>query len=528
MIRKGDLLTSIDIKQAFQHIKIAPNSTASLQFQANGNTFEFQTLPFGVSTAPSIWCSLLGEIIKTTRKEGIRISFYMDDILIAASSHQESITHTQRVLAHLQAAGIQINWEKSQLSPSHKIRHIGFLWNSKKNLILLPEDKLKDIRKQSRLLLSNPFPTPRQLARVIGKIISTSPAFSPAIFKRRPLHKDLAQALQQTNNDWDLPGSTLSPASIKALRFFSSSKLTKKFNGQILTLQAPSLIITTDASPSGWGATLFDPSRDLTLTTRGQWSRTEKDFTSNQKETQALSLATFAFKNTILNHPDRKQMLIHFKTDNITALSYLQKMGGPLPHLNELIHPLISFLHRHTISFSASHIPGPENTTADKLSRCKKRDHDYHLHKSTFEKINETLGPLNFDLFASRTNTQLSKFASWNQDPTATFRDAFSLTWKTGSYAFPPIPTIPRVLNHLINCTHLSSTTLVIPNWPRAIWWPTLLEVIDHSKPILRIPADQVVIGSHPSSAFRHRSFPNLIAASVSNRKFLNRQDSSS
>ena len=403
---KGDFCTSVDVKGAFLHIPIHPNSRYLLQFSANGTIYQFNTLPFGVSSAPFFWTKIFGVLIRRIRSLGIRVSVYMDDLLSASSDFETCLKHTALVISILEEAGITINFEKSVLSPSQKIVHIGFLWNTRSNVILLRRSKINDISKAARHLLNLPSPTSRDLARMSGKLISTSPALLPAIYKRRPLTRDI----KITNQNWDQP-VTLSHASIKALKFFSSPHLISKFNGRPLVQANPFWILTSDASPSGWGATLEAPhaSPPIHLTTKGSFSSSELLQSSNFKETLALTLATLSFKDVIINS---QNLSILFRSDNTTAVSYLRKMGGPIAHLEEAISPLIKWIIRHRIHYQVSHIPGRENEKADSLSRSKRRDHDYILSRHQFTYLESQWGPHSIDLFASRINKQATRFAS--------------------------------------------------------------------------------------------------------------------
>lgn len=510
LIQKGDLLTSIDVKGAFLHIPIEPNSRYWLQFLADGVVYEFQTLPFGVSSAPFYWTKILSQIIHHLRRQAIRISVYMDDILIAAKDKETSIAHTTVVLDNLQAAGITINFEKSRLNPSTSIQHIGFIWHTSKNLILLPVEKIRDISRSARKLLNEANPTARSLARTIGKLTACSTAFLPAVYKRRALNEDLQKSLRSHSN-WNGPVH-LSATTIANLRFFASPTLMKKFNGRPLILSRPLWQLTTDAAPYGWGATLLNVETNVTLFTKGQFSLQEQKQSSNWKETSALTFALMAFKDIILRSPGP----IHFRTDNTTSLSYLRKMGGTIPSLQVAIDPLLRFLIRHRIPFTAMHLPGILNTEADRLSRSRRRDHDYHLDPSFFRSIERATTPFTIDLFASRINAQKARFCSRLPDPKATYRDAFSTDWsREHCFAFPPIPLIPKVLSHLTANPHHTMMTLVVPIWPSSSWWPTLLQL--SAKPPTPIPHRLISHGSSPSSALSGKRLPPMTAFHLSN-----------
>jgi hypothetical protein len=84
IINRKDYLTSIDLQDAFLHILIHPTSRKYLQFHWKGKQFQFRVLPFGLSLAPYVFTKILKPILKWARRKGIRISAYLDDLLIVA------------------------------------------------------------------------------------------------------------------------------------------------------------------------------------------------------------------------------------------------------------------------------------------------------------------------------------------------------------------------------------------------------------------------------------------------------------
>ena len=81
------------------------------------------------------------------------------------------------------------------------------------------------------------------------------------------------------------------------------------------------------------------------------------------------------------------------------------------------------------IVLSAEYIPGTTNCMADTESRTLKDRTDWKLHPQVFGAINQSLRPLEVDLFASRLSTQLPRFFSWRPDPLAEATDAFNQQW---------------------------------------------------------------------------------------------------
>ncbi len=59
------------------------------------------------------------------REAGIHVLNYLDDWLILAQSRALLCGHRDTVLSHLSRLGLQVNWEKSKLSPMQKISLVG-------------------------------------------------------------------------------------------------------------------------------------------------------------------------------------------------------------------------------------------------------------------------------------------------------------------------------------------------------------------------------------------------------------------
>ncbi len=123
---------------------------------------------------------------------------------------------------------------------------------------------------------------------------------------------------------------------------------------------------------------------------------------------------------------------------------------------------------------SAVHIAGKLNCEADYKSRVFNDKHEYMLNKAVFQSILHQDPDLNLDMFASRLNTQLDDYASWNPDPECKFVDAFSVNWKAHNfYAFPPFSLIPRCLQNIQQ--DKATGIMIIPLWPTQAWFPLVL-----------------------------------------------------
>ena len=108
MLQKNDYLTSIDLADAFLHILIHPSHRKYLQFQWHGRQYQFRVLPFGLSLSPLVFTKVLKPVLRWARRRGIRISAYLDDLIIVAKTKELSREHTRLVHAKLVELGYKI------------------------------------------------------------------------------------------------------------------------------------------------------------------------------------------------------------------------------------------------------------------------------------------------------------------------------------------------------------------------------------------------------------------------------------
>lgn len=95
------------------------------------------------------------------------------------------------------------------------------------------------------------------------------------------------------------------------------------------------------------------------------------------------------------------------------------------------------------ICLTVSHIPGKDNTIADKASIVFDYSTEWKLDVNIFHKIISFLEQPDINMFASRLNFQISPYVSWFPDPHASAVDAFTMDWNKYSIcAFPPFSSL--------------------------------------------------------------------------------------
>ena len=86
LLRKNDFMASVDIKDAYLHVPVAKDERHYLAMHYKNAIYQWTVLPFGLTSSPRIFTEVMKSAIKVLRKEGVRISFYLDDILIIGST----------------------------------------------------------------------------------------------------------------------------------------------------------------------------------------------------------------------------------------------------------------------------------------------------------------------------------------------------------------------------------------------------------------------------------------------------------
>ena len=197
----------------------------------------------------------------------------------------------------------------------------------------------------------------------------------------------------------------------------------------------PHLTIYSDASNSGWGGTCNG------VRTNGLWSSAEKELHINCLELKAAFLVLQAFTK------DRDSCVIDLFSDNTTTVVCINKMGSTKVQWNAITRNLWLWCISRNIWVQALHLPGSENTAADKQSRSTGLETEWSLASTVFDNLNFLFGPFDVDLFARRINHTLLPYVSWKKDAMTRKIDAFSIRWTNiYPYAFPPFRLILRCL----------------------------------------------------------------------------------
>ncbi|PFX11520.1 Retrovirus-related Pol polyprotein from transposon opus [Stylophora pistillata] len=183
LLRKGDFLVKIDLKDAYLTVPIGEAHQKFLRFRWKDALLEFSCLPFGLASAPRVFTKLLKPVWSLLKPRRTRLIAYLEDVLVMASSVDLVKRHAKMVLSLLESLGFVVNYTKSVLDPSNQLELLCFQINSETLCLSLPRNKVRKIRSTSQSLLENPNTTVRKLSKYLGLLSSSIQVVFPA-----PLH----------------------------------------------------------------------------------------------------------------------------------------------------------------------------------------------------------------------------------------------------------------------------------------------------------------------------------------------------
>ena len=456
LLEKGDFMFSFDLKSGYHHVDVTEAHQEFLGFSWGGNYYVFTVLPFGLSTACYMFTKLLRPLVRYWRGQGVKIVVYLDDGLGAAAGSERALHASNFVQSTLKQAGFVLNTEKSTLKPTQRLKWLGFVVDLAQGQIEVPDDKLVRLLDTLRSLQHASQIPARQLASVIGKLISMGLALGPVCrFMTRSLYTVL------DTREWWSSMLSLTAEAREELDFWLSS-LDDYKSQPIWHSPSAVRVAYSDASDSGYGGYTVEHGPCVAY---GQWSQDETTQSSTWRELTAVLKVLQSLTSKLANQR------VRWFSDNQNVVQILQ-VGSKQPQLQAIALRIFSLsIHWH-IHLEPEWIPRGMNEQADYLSRIVDVD-DWMLNPVIFAQLDAIWGPHTVDRFACSDNTQLPRFNSRCWNPGCEAVDTFTVNWSgENNWWCPPIYLVPRVLRHAQACSTMG--TLVIPCWPSAPFWPML------------------------------------------------------
>ena len=111
-LRKGKIFSKIDLRQAFNLIRIKKGDEYKTAFTCVFGHFEYLVMPFGLKNAPAVFQHFINDVFEDII--GKFVFCYIDDIIIFSPDLETHYEHLTEVLTRLRKAGLYAKLEKCE------------------------------------------------------------------------------------------------------------------------------------------------------------------------------------------------------------------------------------------------------------------------------------------------------------------------------------------------------------------------------------------------------------------------------
>jgi len=123
-LRNASIFTKIDLRGAYNLVRIKPGDEWKTAFRCALGHFEFNVMPFGLTNAPAIFQSMMTDIFRDILD--IYVVVYIDDLLIFSTSIDSHVSHVREVLGRLRTHRLFAKLSKCTFHASD-VEFLGFV-----------------------------------------------------------------------------------------------------------------------------------------------------------------------------------------------------------------------------------------------------------------------------------------------------------------------------------------------------------------------------------------------------------------
>jgi len=250
MIKPGCFMASVDLKDAYYTVPIDPGHQKFVKFWFDGKYFQYTRLPNGLASAPRVFMKLLKPIYSALQSAGHLSSGYIDDSYLQGDTFEECRVNVIDSTTMFMQLGFFVHPDNSVFVPTQRLTFLGFVLDSVHMTVTPTEDKVGKILSNCNLLLQNDNPTIRQVAEVIGILVSNFPGAQYGPLHYRHLERDKYSALVAKKGDYS-SAMHLSQPALTEIQWWINNATRLRRN---ICHGNPNVIIQSNASKLGWGA----------------------------------------------------------------------------------------------------------------------------------------------------------------------------------------------------------------------------------------------------------------------------------
>ncbi|GFU50978.1 retrovirus-related Pol polyprotein from transposon 297 [Trichonephila clavipes] len=127
-LQEAKVYSTLDLRNGFFHVDVDEDWRKYTSFIVPDGQFEFNKVPFGLSTSPGVFQRYVSSIFRDLTRKGIVIS-YLDDLVIPAKNEQEGLEKLKIIFEVAKKYRLEIKFKKCQFLKK-KIEFLGHIVES--------------------------------------------------------------------------------------------------------------------------------------------------------------------------------------------------------------------------------------------------------------------------------------------------------------------------------------------------------------------------------------------------------------
>jgi len=165
MLANGESYTKLNLARAYKQMAVKKECQHLLTINTHMGLFQYTRLPFGISTAPSLWQKSNAQVLQRL----LGVVCYIDGILVTGHTRTEHKKHLQSVFDQLRQYGLHVKRFKCQFFQ----KQLEFLGHS------ITSDGIKPTEERIRSIKKAPPPVNKQELRTFLGMMTYNAKFLP-------------------------------------------------------------------------------------------------------------------------------------------------------------------------------------------------------------------------------------------------------------------------------------------------------------------------------------------------------------
>lgn len=281
----GCFLGSLDLSDVYYSVPVHEEDRKYLRFRWGEKTFQYTCLPNGLAQAPRKFTKILKPVFGKLQQDGHSCFGYIDDTFVMGETFEGCLNSLNKLRELLIALGFKIHPTKSVFKPVQEITFLGYIINSVEMTVRPTQEKVEKMIRAILELKGKIRARIREIAGIGGLMVDyvKGVEYGKAHYRHLEINKIKGLAWHKGNFEAEVK---ISESARKDLAWW---EINFKSAFRRIWISVPGLVLTTDASGSGWGA-VFGENK-----TNGRWDQEEREEHINILELKAVLFGLKSF-----------------------------------------------------------------------------------------------------------------------------------------------------------------------------------------------------------------------------------------